>query len=132
MTKNPQIISGIGIDIVDIKRIKKLVETTSFLKRFFAAPEIKYCLKGKNKFERIAARFAAKEAVIKATGLKKLALKDIVLIKDKTGKPSIEIKNKKYSGLNALVSLSHTADYACASVVVINHQVTGKQVSGHK
>ena len=119
MTKNPQIISGIGIDIVDIKRIKKLVETTSFLKRFFTPPEIKYCLKGKNKFERIAARFAAKEAVIKATGLKKLALKDIVLIKDKTGKPSIEIKNKKYSGLNALVSLSHTADYACASVVVI-------------
>jgi holo-[acyl-carrier protein] synthase len=118
MTKNPQIISGIGIDIVDIKRIKKLVEATSFLKRFFTPSEIKYCLEGRNKFERIAARFAAKEAVIKATGLKSLPLKDIALIKDKTGKPSIKIKNKKYSNLNVLISLSHTTDYACASVVV--------------
>ncbi|MCK5105995.1 MAG: holo-ACP synthase [Elusimicrobiales bacterium] len=119
MNKKAQIISGIGIDIVDIKRIKKAVETTLFLKRFFTPSEIKYCLKGKNKFERIAARFAAKEAVIKATGLKKLALKDIALVKDKTGKPSIKIMNKKYAGLKALISLSHTADYACASVVVI-------------
>jgi len=118
MTKNPQIISGIGIDIVDIKRIKKLVEATFFLKRFFTPSEIKYCLESRNKFERIAARFAAKEAVIKATGLKNLPLKDIALIKDKTGKPSIKIKNKKYSNLNVLISLSHTTDYACASVVV--------------
>ena len=100
--KNPQIISGIGIDIIDIKRIKRLVEATSFLKRFFTPAEIKYCLAGRNKFERIAARFAAKEAVIKATGLKNLPLKDIALIKDKTGKPSIKIKNKKYSNLNVL------------------------------
>lgn len=114
-----QTVSGIGIDIVEVKRIKKAAEETNFLKRFFAPAEIKCCLKSKNKFERIAARFAAKEAVIKATGLKKLALKDIVIINDKTGKPSIKIKNKKYSDLNALVSLSHTADYACASVVVI-------------
>lgn len=121
MTKNPQIISGIGIDIVDIKRIKKLVESTSFLKRFFTPDEIKYCQAGRNKFERIAARFAAKEAVIKATGLKNLPLKDIALIKDKTGKPSIKIKNKKYSNLNVLISLSHTTDYACASVVVIKN-----------
>ncbi len=124
MTKKSQIISGIGIDIIDIKRIKKAVETTSFLKRFFTSSEIKYCLAGKNKFERIAARFAAKEAVIKATGLKNLPLKDIALIKDKSGKPSIRIRNKKYSDLNVLISLSHTTEYACASVVVINHQVT--------
>ncbi|MCG2726066.1 MAG: holo-ACP synthase [Elusimicrobia bacterium] len=125
MNKKSQIISGIGIDIVDIRRIKKAVETTSFLKRFFTPSEIKYCLSGKNKFERIAARFAAKEAVIKATGLKKLALKDIALIKDKTGKPSIKINNEKYAGLNVLVSLSHTADYACASAIMIKEQKLG-------
>ncbi|MEA3306833.1 MAG: holo-ACP synthase [Elusimicrobiota bacterium] len=127
MTNKTQIISGIGIDIVDIRRIKKAVETTSFLKRFFTPSEIKYCQAGKNKFERIAARFAAKEAVIKATGLKKLPLKNIALIKDKTGKPSIKIKNKKYSDLNALISLSHTTDYACASVVVIKTEARVKK-----
>ncbi|MFM8950120.1 MAG: holo-ACP synthase, partial [Bacteroidota bacterium] len=63
-------IIGIGTDLVDVSRIEKLVlESDGFKERVFSSVEITYCESGKNRFERYAARFAAKEAFAKALGI---------------------------------------------------------------
>ncbi|MCD5412420.1 holo-ACP synthase [Thermodesulfovibrionales bacterium] len=63
-------ICGIGTDIVEIKRLKNVVDKwgSHFLKRVFTAGEISFCYKKRDPFPHIAARFAAKEAMIKALG----------------------------------------------------------------
>ena len=112
------IILGIGIDITEVSRIRRLYgKNPAFLKRFFTSEEIIYCLKGKNAAERIAARFAAKEAVIKALDRKDLALKDISVSKTETGRPVVALKAPGLKGLTVMLSLSHTENYACASAV---------------
>ena len=77
-----QHICGVGIDIVEISRIReKIAGNRAFLKRVFTEEELKYSLGKKNQYQRLAVRFAAKEAVWKAVGLKGLALKDIGIVK---------------------------------------------------
>ena len=116
--KNAPAVCGIGIDITEVARIRRLYrKNPGFLKRFFTPEEISYCLKGKNIAERIAARFAAKEAVIKALDRKDLALKDISVSKAETGRPVVVLKGPGLKGLTVMLSLSHTENYACASVV---------------
>ncbi len=117
---------SIGIDIVEVGRVRKAVgKNPAFLKRFFTKDEIAYCWKSKNKFERIAARFAAKEAVIKACGVKGIPLKKILIVKEKSGKPFVEIKDKRFRNTRFEISLSHTKEYACAVVV----RLVGRQPS---
>lgn len=112
------IVCGIGIDITEVARIRRLYgKTPSFLKRFFTPEEIAYCLKGRNVCERIAARFSAKEAVIKALDRKDLPLKAISILKAETGRPEVALKGAGLKGLTVMLSLSHTANYACASAV---------------
>ena len=111
-------ILGIGIDITEVVRIRRLYgKTPSFLKRFFTPEEIAYCLKGKNACERIAARFSAKEAVIKALDRKDLPLKAISISKTETGRPEVALKGAGLKGVTVMLSLSHTANYACASAI---------------
>ena len=112
------IILGVGIDITEVARIRRLYKRTpSFLKRFFTSEEIAYCLKGKNTCERIAARFSAKEAVIKALDRKDLPLRDISIAKAETGRPKVALKGTGLKGITVMLSLSHTANYACASAI---------------
>ena len=60
---SPQLICGVGIDIVEISRIReKIASNKAFLKRVFTEDELKYSLGKKNQYQRLAARFAAKEA----------------------------------------------------------------------
>jgi len=116
--KSPPSICGIGIDITEVARIRRLYrKNPSFLKRFFTPEEIAYCLKGKNTCERIAARFAAKEAVIKALDKRDLPLKAISVSKAETGRPEVKLKDAGLRGMTVMVSLSHTANYACASAI---------------
>ena len=63
-------IVGMGVDIVEVPRIRAAIERFGdrFLHRLFTAAEIRYCESKANKFERFAARFAAKEAALKAIG----------------------------------------------------------------
>ena len=125
-------IFGIGTDIVNIKRIERSLKNNgnTFKKRIFSKNEIIYCEKRKNSSSSYAKRFAAKEAVTKAlgTGIRKgINFKDIEILNDNFGKPSIKlrgstasflkkkIKNKKYS---IYLSLSDDVPWAQATVIV--------------
>lgn len=121
-------IKGIGIDIIEIERIKEAVEKygRSFLSKIFTAGELKYCRSRKTfKYPELAVRFAAKEAYSKAigTGLaglgrkqKGLNWKSVEVVNKASGKPLLSI-NKKIDR-RSQVSLSHSRDYAVASVCV--------------
>ena len=119
-------IIGIGTDIVEVNRIKTVVERTpSFLKKAFTDKEIEYFNLKKNKFESIAGTFASKEAVSKAlnTGIRGFSLKDIEVIHDELGKPKINLSEKitqkfKLFNHNIHVSISHTETNAIAFVII--------------
>ena len=125
-------IYGIGTDIVNIKRIKILInkKNSPFKKRIFSKKEINYCENKKNPHSFYAKRFAAKEAFTKAmgTGIRNgITLKDIEVVNNKFGKPSInlsgktavffkkKIKSKKYF---IYLSLSDDIPWAHATVLI--------------
>mgnify|MGYP003955992823 CR=1 FL=1 len=125
-------IFGIGTDIVNIKRIEKSLKLNGsrFKKKVFSKEEIVYCEKSKNPPAYFAKRFAAKEALSKAlgTGIRKgVSLKNIVVLNDSYGKPSIrlkgstanllrkKIKSKKYF---IYLSLSDDIPWAQATVII--------------
>jgi len=114
-------IKGIGIDIIEIDRIKDAISThgDKFLSRIFTAKEISYCsIRKKLKFPELAVRFAAKEAYSKAigTGIKGIRFKEIEVVNNKNGKPHIALSGKVDSKVH--LSLSHSENYAVASVVI--------------
>ena len=121
---------GIGIDIIEIDRIKEAVEKygPSFLEKVYTEKEIKYCRHRKAlRYPELAVRFAAKEAYAKAigTGIKGFGRdnngifwKDIEVVNNSSGKPFLSIRGK--ISKKAQVSLSHSRDYAVASVYVEN------------
>ena len=125
-------IFGIGTDIVNIKRIERTLKgkNNNLKRRIFSKNEITYCEKKKNPFSYYAKRFAAKEALSKAlgTGISNgVNFKDIEILNDNSGKPSIKlkgstanfitkkIKNKKYS---IYLLLSDDVPWAQATVIV--------------
>jgi holo-[acyl-carrier protein] synthase len=115
-----------GIDIIEIKRIEKVASKykSRFLNRIYTEHEIEYC---KSRAPQLATRFAAKEAVMKAlgTGVRGLKWKDIEISSSKGRAPKINLKDnalniaKKQNIENLSVSLSHSQEYAIASVVGI-------------
>jgi len=109
-----------GVDIIEITRIKKFVdENINNLERVFSIEEINYCNSKNfenNKYESFAARFAAKEAVIKALDNKSLEMKNISVVKSETGKPVVFINGSKAENIS--LSLSHCKDYAVAFVII--------------
>ncbi|HPS87807.1 MAG TPA: holo-ACP synthase [Spirochaetota bacterium] len=111
-------ITGTGIDIVNINRIKKSLEEYSgrFIAKILSDEEIKI-IPSAGRDEFIAGRFAAKEALVKAAGIS-LPFRNITILNDKNGKPYIKeipdgIGNKKIH-----ISISHDTDYAAASVII--------------
>jgi holo-[acyl-carrier protein] synthase len=112
-------IVGIGVDIIEVGRIKKLAEKSPrFLKRVFTDDEIQYSSGKKNKYQHLAARFAAKEAFFKALG-KKINWVDVGVINLPSGKPELVFKRDgTFSFERTYVSLSHLQDYAIAYVVL--------------
>ena len=112
-------ITGIGIDIIEIARIKKLIEKNPrFIQRIFTLQEIHYCQKKVNKYQHFAARFAAKEAFFKALG-RRIKWKDVGLINLSSGKPELEINTKKkFPFESAHVSIAHLSEYAVAMVIL--------------
>ena len=89
-------IIGIGVDIINNNRLKKLIKKKEFLNRVFTPSEIKTSNGLRNKINYYSKRFAAKEAFSKATGSgisKNIFFKDIEIKKNKKGKPSIKLNN---------------------------------------
>lgn len=109
---------GLGTDIVEVARIKRFAAKPGALERIFSEREIAYCLARKNKFEHLAVRFAAKEAVFKALPFDGVAFKNIEVVNDPNGAPRVEIADGRCRELQLLISLSHTARYAVATAVV--------------
>jgi holo-[acyl-carrier protein] synthase len=118
-------IKGIGVDIVEIDRLRTAVQKWGerFLKKIFNAAEISYCSSKKNMFQCLAARFAAKEAFIKAwsdlgTGGPMPGLTDIVVLNQRSGKPYITIEKNFSPPCFISLTLSHERHYAVAVVLL--------------
>ena len=117
-------IKGIGTDIIEISRIKEVLERKkdAFLKKVFTKNEIEYSKKFKDPTPHLAARFAAKEAVSKALGigLGKISFLDIEVLNDEKGKPNLKLSKKlieEFSSPKIEISLSHCNEYAVAFAI---------------
>ncbi len=123
-------IAGIGTDIVEIKRIEdKLTRSEYFKEHVFSSVEIAYCEKQHKPYVSFAARWAVKEAYLKAFGLKFIGnhrLHEIETVNDEDGKPSIKLNGKAFVEYeerklgNIHVSISHTETHAIAYVIIEN------------
>ena len=123
-------ITGIGIDIIETERVaKKIAKEKGFREFVFSELEINYCESNKNKVEHYAARFAAKEALLKAIGTGfsvNYVLKEIEIMNDKMGRPSFSFKGETKINIEAKgilqihLSMSHQKNIACATVVIEN------------
>ncbi|CUS77657.1 holo-[acyl-carrier protein] synthase [Candidatus Kryptonium thompsonii] len=119
-------IMGVGVDIVEIERFKNLTERWGehFLKKIFTQREIDYCLSKKNKYQHLAGRFAAKEAISKAisTGWSGIfKWKDVEILNDEYGKPEVILYNQlkaQFESCSFHISISHSLNYAVAFAVV--------------
>ncbi len=113
-----------GIDIIEISRISKAVDLWGerFLKRIYTYGEIEYC---KGRAPELAARFAGKEAVMKALGTGHIGVsaQEIEILTNETGAPSINlygrtrVKADEIELSDLIISLSHSRNYAIASVI---------------
>ena len=118
---------GIGTDIVEVQRISKSIESNDFKIRVFSSSEAEYCDAKANSAEHYAARFSAKEAFLKAlgTGLRgDVALKEIEVVNDELGKPTIHLRGKTLGIISSKkiksihLTLSHVKELAVAMVVI--------------
>lgn len=119
---------GVGIDIIKIEKMKSAIERLgdAFLNRIFNKEEIKHIEKGKIYYQRLAARFAAKEAVIKAVSKEyPFALKDILILNKNNGAPYC--KFKKDLKIDILLSITHIEEYAVACAVAQKLEVRGQR-----
>lgn len=116
----------IGIDIIDIERVKEAIERTPrFLKRVFTRQELDYCLSKKNPYPSLAARFAAKEAVRKVHPLfiSGIRYHDTEVVLNEKGQPQIVLHGMARERFEEhfaqiAVSLSHAEKQAIAAVIV--------------
>ena len=123
-------ILGIGVDVIENKRIKNLINNRSFINRIFGKNEVKHSKKILNKTNYFAKRFAAKEALAKAFGIgfrKNLNFKDIEILNDKIGKPyyykskkinNIVNKRFKIKKYDLFLSISDEKDYSIAFTIL--------------
>ncbi len=122
-------IHGIGTDIVNIKRIKEVFnKNKNFKKRIFTSFEINVCEKRANKINCFAKRFAAKEALFKAVGIRnQLQFNDVEIKNNSTGLPSFNIKGNSLKNLKKIfknkrfkihLSLSDDEPWAVATAII--------------
>jgi holo-[acyl-carrier protein] synthase len=122
-------IVGTGIDIAEVPRIREAIERHGqrFLNRIFTDGEIQYCESKANRVERYAARFAAKEAGMKAIGTgwnHGVRWRDIEVARKPGGRPTLLLHGKaaefanKLGATNIALSITHTAEQAMAQVIL--------------
>lgn len=121
-------IVGLGIDIAEVARVKAAIERhgETFLRRLYTAKEQEYCERFKNKYERYAGRFAAKEAAMKALGTgwsRGVRWVDVEVVREKGGRPTMKLAGEaahiadRLNVKNIVLSITHTADQAFAQVI---------------
>ncbi len=123
-------ILGIGVDILNNKRIKPLIKNKKFLKRTFSVKELRFSSNFVNKTNFFAKRFSAKEAFVKSLGIgfrNNLNFRDIEILNDKMGKPYF-YKSKKIDSLikkkfkikkyNLFLSITDEKDYSVAFTIL--------------
>jgi len=115
----------VGIDLVEVARIARAVDRWGdrFLTRIYTPEEISYCLKKSNPYPSLAARFAAKEAFVKAlsgAGGGRVAFQDVEVVRGETGPPSLRVAVRAgwLEGRSLSVSLTHTREHAAACVLI--------------
>lgn len=119
-------IQGIGVDVVDVKRMKVALDTwgPGLIRKMFTDTEIAYCRSKKKPHEHFTARFAAKEAVSKAmeTGWSgKFRWRDVEVVNDASGAPKVILHDfvaEQLSQCRVHVSLSHTENTVVAFAVI--------------
>tara|TARA_B100000902_G_C27285909_1_gene904404 strand:+ start:1303 stop:1689 length:387 start_codon:yes stop_codon:yes gene_type:complete len=123
-------ILGIGVDIINNKRINNSIKNTRFKQRIFSKKELQQAALIKNKTNYFSKRFAAKEAFAKALGIgfrNNLNFKDIEIINNKIGKPDylrnrkitkLIQKNFKVKNYNCFLSISDENEYSTAFAII--------------
>jgi holo-[acyl-carrier protein] synthase len=121
-------IVGMGIDVADVKRIREVFESQGerFVRRVYTGAEAAYCEQFKNKFERYAGRFAAKEAAMKALGTgwsRGVRWVDFEIVRQRGGRPTLQLHGEARKIADGLgvksiaMSITHTAEQAFAQVI---------------
>jgi holo-[acyl-carrier protein] synthase len=121
-------IVGLGVDIAEVDRVEAAIRRhgEAFLNRIYTPAEIAYCERHKNKAERYAGRFAAKEAAMKALGTgwrRGVRWRDIEVTNLPGGKPTLRLAGAALSHADRLgvkniaVSITHSGDLAFAQVI---------------
>lgn len=112
---------SVGIDMVEIGRIKKCAESRHFVERVFSDEEQTLFASKKDPYESMAGNWAAKEAFSKAlgTGVRGFALSEVSVLRNELGAPYLKLSGKakdiaEKSGLRFSISITHTAEYAQA------------------
>ncbi|MBS1916137.1 MAG: holo-ACP synthase [Bacteroidetes bacterium] len=123
-------ILGTGIDMIEVERVEaKISKHSGFREMVFSLKEIEYCEKKTHPFQHYAARFAAKEAFLKAAGtgwINGTAFNEIEILPDEKGKPVLNLLGETAITFQSLqikkisVSLSHLKSIASAVVVIEN------------
>jgi holo-[acyl-carrier protein] synthase len=124
-----------GIDLVDCPRIEQMIQRHGerFVNRVFTAGEQAYARKNKNEVEKLAGRFAAKEAILKLIGTGwrgKIAWTDIEVINNAAGQPEVTLGGEvrkiadKLGIQHISVSITHTANFAIASAVALAQKIS--------
>ena len=122
-------IVGTGIDIAEVDRIRQAIERFGlrFTERVFTTDEIRYCESKANRVERYAARFAAKEAAMKAIGTgwnRGVTWRDVEVRRSPGQRPTMAFHRRageffaKLGATRAHLSLTHTSDFAMAQVIL--------------
>ena len=118
----------VGVDLAAVSRVRQVFEgRDELLRAVFTAEELRYCLRQRNPFPHLAARYAAKEAAVKGlgTGLTSaISWLDAEIVHGPLGEPRLILRGEaarlaEAKGLHrCAVSLSHTGDYAMAAVLL--------------
>lgn len=120
-------IIGVGVDQIEVSRLARKLDDDAFLAKVFSPAEIAYCQSKGVPAQSFAARFAAKEAFLKALGkglFSGIDMADISIVVDDTGNPSMLLQEtalralQSADGQHVHVSLTHLKDTATAFVVV--------------
>ncbi|MGH7263176.1 MAG: holo-ACP synthase [Candidatus Rokuibacteriota bacterium] len=126
-------IKGVGVDLVKIPRMRKIVERWQdrFLRRVFTDAEIAYCQERRDPVPHLAARFAAKEAALKALGIGLrlgVSWREIEVQRERGQPPVLVLSGKSrrigeaLGGHRLLLSLTHDGDYAFAQCVLVGDE----------